>query len=142
MIRLEKVTPENWRYDLKVAESQKNYVSDSMRLLARAYAYRNYNSVALVIYNDDTPVGMALYYDIQEAYDFSQLFIDRNYQHKGYGENAARQIIARMKAEHRYEKILLCYIEGNEAALSLYKKLGFTHTGEKDGDEIVMELAI
>ena len=142
MIRLEEVTPENWRYDLKVAESQKNYVSDSMRLLARAYAYRNYNSVALVIYNDDIPVGMALYYDIEGAYDFSQLFIDENYQHRGYGEDAARQIIARMKAEHRYGRILLCYIEGDEAALSLYKKLGFKHTGERDGDEIVMELTI
>ncbi|MCD7834518.1 MAG: GNAT family N-acetyltransferase, partial [Lachnospiraceae bacterium] len=118
MIRLEEISPENWRYDLKVKESQQSYVSDGMRLLARAYAYRNYNSVALVIFNDDTPVGMALYYDIQEAYDFSQLFIDKNYQRMGYGEDAARQIIERMRAEHRYEKILLCYIEGNEAALS------------------------
>ncbi|MCD8398681.1 MAG: GNAT family N-acetyltransferase [Lachnospiraceae bacterium] len=142
MIRLEEISPENWRYDLRVEESQQGYVSDSMRLLARAYAYRNYNSVALVIFNDNTPIGMALYYDIQEAYDFSQLFIDRNYQHMGYGEDAARQIIERMKAEHRYEKIMLCYIEGNEAALSLYSKLGFTHTGERDGNEIVMELCI
>lgn len=142
MIRLEEISPENWRYDLRVEKSQQSYVSDGMRLLARAYAYRNYNSVALVIFNDDTPVGMALYYDIQEAYDFSQLFIDRKYQRMGYGEDAARQIIERMKAEHRHEKILLCYIEGNEAALSLYRKLGFVHTGERDGNEIVMELCI
>ncbi len=142
MIRLEEISPENWRYDLKVDESQKGYVSDGMGLLARAYAYRNYNSVALVIFNDDTPVGMALYYDIQEAYDFSQLFIDRNYQRRGYGEEAARQVIERMKAEHRYRRILLCYIEGNEAATSLYRKLGFVHTGERDGNEIVMELRI
>ena len=121
MIRLEEITPENWRYDLRVKESQKNYVSDGMRLLARAYAYRNYNSVALIIYSDDTPVGMALYYDTSGAYDFSQLFIDRNYQRMGYGEKAARQIIERMKAEHRFEKILLCYIEGNEPALSFVR---------------------
>ncbi len=30
-------------------------------------------------------------------------------------------MIARTKADHRYGRILLCYIKGDEAALSLYK---------------------
>ena len=40
MIRLETVTPDNWRTGLKVSEKQKKFVSDDMKLLARAYAYR------------------------------------------------------------------------------------------------------
>ena len=82
MIKLVTIDPDNWRLGLKVSETQKRYVSDSMKLLARAYAYRNSRSNAFVIYNDSNPVGMALYYDCDEvnAYDFSQLFIDERYQ--------------------------------------------------------------
>lgn len=66
MIHLEAITEENWREDLSVAESQRRYVSDPMRLLARAYAYREKRSCACMIYDDDRPVGMALYYDCPE----------------------------------------------------------------------------
>jgi diamine N-acetyltransferase len=85
MIHLKEVSPDNWKLDLAVREDQTAYVSDSNRLLARAWAYRNHRSNAYVIYNDDTAVGMALYYDYEEGlvYDFSQLFIDRRYDTKG-----------------------------------------------------------
>lgn len=141
MIRLETVGPENWREDLKVSEPQKRFVSDAMKLLARAYAYREHGSRAYVIYDGDVPVGMALYYDCEElgAYNFSQLFIDERYQGKGFGTKASQQILERMKADGRYDKVVLCYIDGNEAAKSMYEKMGFSLTGERDGDEIVME---
>lgn len=144
MIRLEEITPENWRLGLKVAESQKHYVSDDMRLLARAFAYRNFRSVAFVIYDDECPVGMALYYDCEpmDAYDFSQLFIDERHQGKGYGTEATKQILEKMKADGKYKKVVLCYIEGNEAARKLYEKVGFRLTGDRDEDEIIMELEL
>ena len=140
-VRLEEIDPENWRLGLKVLEAQKNYVSDSAELLARAYAYRKSRSNALVIYNDDIPVGMALYYDLDEmnAYDFSQLFIDERYQRKGFGIEAARQIIEMMERDGKFDKVVLCYIDGNEAAKNLYEKLGFNLTGECDENEIIME---
>lgn len=141
MIRLENVNPENWRLGLKVSEKQKSFVSDDMRLLARAYAYRASGSRAFVVYSDETPVGMALYYDCEElgAYDFSQLFIDERYQGRGYGIEAARLIIDMMINDGRFDKVILCYIEGNEAARNMYEKLGFHLTGEQDEDEIIME---
>ncbi len=141
MIKLIAVNPDNWRLGLKVSETQKSFVSDSMKLLARAYAYRNSRSNAFVIYNDTTPVGMALYYDCEEinAYDFSQLFIDERYQGNGFGIEAARQILELMKSDGKYDKVVLCYIDGNEAARNMYEKLGFRLTGEYDGNEIVME---
>ena len=140
MIRLKDVGPDNWREGLKVSSEQKTYVSDDMRLLARAYAYRNQRSYACVIYNDDTPVGMALYYDCDEleAYDFSQIFIDERFQGHGYGKAAAKLILDRMKKDGKYSEVVLCYIEGNEAARKMYDELGFYPTGESDGDEIVM----
>lgn len=141
MVRLESINPDNWRLGLKVSESQKNYVSDSMALLARAYAYRNHRSNAVVIYNDSEPIGMALYYDCEEinAFDLSQFFIDERYQHKGFGLLAAKLIIDTMKADGKYNKVVLCFIEGNIAAKKMYEKLGFILTGERDGNEIVME---
>ncbi len=143
MIKLEEVTPYNWRLDLKVAKHQKSYVSDTMKLLARAYAYREYRSKAVVVYNDEVPVGMALYYDCEElqAYDFSQLFIDERYQGNGYGYEATERILKLLKDDGKYNKVILCYIEGNQAAFSLYKKCGFMLTGDRDGDEIIMELS-
>lgn len=141
MIRLATIDPDNWRLGLKVAESQKGYVADSAGILARAYAYRNSRSAAYIIYDDELPVGMALYYDCDELniYDLSQFFIDERYQGKGYGIEAARQILELMKSDGKYDKVTVCYIEGNEAAKNMYEKLGFYLTGERDGEEIMME---
>ena len=112
--------------------------------LARAYAYREDRSQAFVIYNDDLPVGMAMYHDLDDwkAYDFSQFFIDQRYQGKGFGHEAAAQILQMMKEDGQYDKVVLCYIDGDDAARKLYEKLGFIHTGEADGDEIIMELRL
>lgn len=141
MVHLEPINAENWREELSVSEGQRRYVSDPMRLLARAYAYRENRSRAFLILDDETPVGMTLFYDCPalDAYDFSQLFIDQRYQGRGLGEAAARLVLDRMRRERTYEKAVLCYIEGNEPARRLYEKLGFSPTGEQDGDEIVME---
>ena len=144
MIRLETVNPDNWRLRLKVSDAQKSFVADSATILARAYAYRESRSKAYVIYNDTLPVGMALYYDCAElnAYDLSQLFIDERYQGNGFGIEATKQILDKMKSDSKYDKVILCYIDGNEAAKNMYEKLGFTLTGDRDEDEIIMEKAL
>ena len=144
MIHLETITPENWRLGLSVQDDQRRFVSDSAGILARAYAYRENRSQAFVVYNNDLPIGMAMYHDLDDrkAYDFSQFFIDQRYQGNGFGCEAATQIIQMMKDDGKYDKVVLCYIEGDDAARKLYEKLGFKHTGEADGDEIIMELIL
>ena len=144
MIWLEPVGPDNWRLGLAVSEAQQRFVSSDMRLLARAYAYRERGSRAFVVRDGEIPVGMVLYHDCVElgAYDFSQLFIDARYQGRGFGRRAAQLVLEQMEAEGRFDKVVLCYIEGNDAARKLYSGLGFTHTGQRAGDEIIMEKAI
>ena len=144
MIRLETVNPDNWRLRLKVSDAQKSFVADSATILERAYAYRESRSKAYVIYNDTLPVGMALYYDCAElnAYDLSQLFIDERYQGNGFGIEATKQILDKMKSDSKYDKVMLCYIDGNEVAKNMYEKLGFKLTGDRDEDEIIMEKAL
>lgn len=143
MVCLVEITPDNWRLELSVAESQKTWVANPVALLARAYAYRHQNSRAFLVYNDETPVGMGLYYDCPEldSYDFSQLFIDQRYQGRGYGRAAVKLVLDEMQKESRYDRVVLCYIEGNNAARRLYEQFGFVKT-DRDGNEIVMEMPL
>lgn len=143
MLRLVEVDEGNWLTRLEVAPSQKAYVADKVTLLARAYAYRSCRSQAYFVYAGETPVGMAMYHDCEplNAYDFSQLFIDARYQGKGYGKAAAEMILQQMKQDGKYPKVVLCFIEGNEAARKLYEGFGFRVT-DQDEDEIIMELAL
>ena len=141
MIALKDIDSGNWRLGLQVAESQRKFVSSAPWLLARAYGYREYRPNAFVIYDEQTPVGMGLYYDCPnlEAYNFSQLFIDERYQGRGYGKESVRLVLDAMKKDGKYRKVVICYVEGNDAARNLYTKFGFVET-DRDGDEIVMEL--
>ena len=143
MVHLVDITPDNWRLKLQVSEAQKTYVAGSAVLLARAYAYREWRSCAFVVCDDETPVGMGLYYDFPErnAYDFSQFFIDERYQGKGYGKAAAKTALEAMKQDGKYDKTVLCYIEGDEAARRLYESIGFVEI-DRDEDEIIMELEL
>jgi diamine N-acetyltransferase len=142
MICLEPIGPDNWREELAVREDQKGFVSDPNRILARAYAHRRQRSQAKLILEDETPVGMVMYFDWPEAgqYVFSQLFIDQRYQGRGLGEQAARLTLDELRADGRFEKVCLCYVEGDDPARRLYEKLGFRPTGEVDGDEVIMAL--
>lgn len=84
-----------------------------------------------------------MYYDCPErnAYDFSQFFIDERYQGKGYGKAAAKAVLEAMKQDGKYDKTVLCYIEGDEAARRLYESIGFVEI-DRDEDEIIMELEL
>lgn len=128
---------------MKVAESQKTYVANSAVMLARAYAYREQRSRAFIIYDDEIPVGMGLYYDLpeMECYDFSQIFIDERYQGRGYGKAATRLVLDALKQDGKYNKVDLCYIEGNDAAKNLYEQFGFVEI-DCDGNEIILELKL
>ena len=140
MIRLEDIDENNWRTPLAVSEAQTRFVADGMKILARAYAYRNSRSRAFLILADETPVGMGLYYDCEElsAFIFSELLIDERYQRRGWGAMAVELVLREMQADGKYGKVILCYIEGNTVARDLYRSFGFRET-DRDGDEIIME---
>ena len=84
---------------------------------------------------------MGLYYDCPEldAHEFNQFFIDQRFQERGLGLAGAKLLLEEMRREGKYQKVILCCIQGNAAARGLYEKLGFAHTGRQCGDEIVTE---
>ena len=141
LIHLTDINEDNWRTPLQVTPGQKTFVSDRTAMLARAYAYRNSRSRAFLICDDETPVGMGLYYDCEplDAYDLSQIFIDERYQGKGYGRAATELILDCFRKDGKYSKVVLCYIEGNVSAKKMYESFGFVET-DRDGNEIGMEL--
>lgn len=143
MIRLEDIDEGNWRIPLSVSKAQEQFVASTTTILARAYAYRNARSQALLICEDETPVGMVLYHDEDSlgAYIFSEIMIDERFQCKGYGRTATRLVLDRMKEDGKYHRVVLCYIEGNDAAKKLYENLGFVEI-DRDEEEIIMELIL
>lgn len=143
MIHVEDINVENWRTPLNVSKAQELYVANTTTILARAYAYRNARSKAFLIYDDKTPVGMGLYHDEESlnGYIFSELLIDERFQSKGYGKAATKIVLDCMKNDGKYNKVFLCYIEGNDAAKALYEKFGFIEI-DRDGNEIIMECTL
>lgn len=144
-MKLIPISPDNWRLDLAVSAQQVGHVAPPERILARAYAYRQYQSQALVITVSDKPIGMLLYHDLPEAkaYDLSQFFIDQRYQGQGYGKEAMTLLLERLKREGRYEQVMLCYTKGNQAARNFYRHFGFEILPfQEDDEEIVMTLSL
>lgn len=139
------INPENWRIfnALKVKDEQKDFVASNLTMLARAFAYRDYNSKVHAIYNEDEPIGMLMQNEYSENGKLSclltEFMIAEQYQGKGYGKAALQLWISMIKNENKYDSIILCYKEGDEIARNLYLNMGFCHTGEVDEDEILME---
>ncbi len=81
-----------------------------------------------------------MYHDCEpDAYIFSELLIDKQFQGQGYGKAATKLVLECMKKDGKYNKAILCYIEGNSVAKKLYESFGFTEI-DRDEDEIIMEL--
>lgn len=143
-LSLTPIDGDNWRVRLSVREDQRHYVSDTANILARAYALREQRSVALHITLDDTPIGMLMYHDWEEGecYVLSQFFIDQRWQGQGYGYAAMQLLLDEFRRDGRWNKVDLCYCEGDEPAMKLYEKCGFIHTGEVDEGEVIMRLEL
>lgn len=84
---------------------------------------------------------MVIYdYDLEE-YNIWHMMIDRECQHKGYGQMAMEECLSYIKTKPFGPscKVVLTCNKDNLEALHLYKKFGFSKTGNTDEDE--MELA-
>ena len=150
-IRLEEVN--YWNYDdlidLKVKESQKEYVASNIYSLAEAYATvaSKGNALPFGIYLEDKPIGFLMigyYPDLEYArkafgedeeipdyvpgsYLVWRFMIDQEYQGKGYGREAFRLALEYIKTRPcgSAEYCWLSYEPENEVAGKLYRSFGF-----------------
>ncbi len=144
-IRLEPITEGNYieAFHLQLAEGQEKFVSHPIRSLVQAYIYRN-QCQPFGIYSGEKMVGyvMVIYdYDIPE-YDIWHMMIDRTYQGCGYAQNALNKCLEYigMKPFGDSNRVVLTCSKENSAALHIYKKAGFSFTGQQDEEELEMVL--
>jgi len=168
MIELKEITWENSDtvMKLKVAESQKNFVSDNMYSLAQAYCSLKEDKhpfTALAIANGEETVGFLMYEycppesereDIEEDddeyfqaapyYHLFRYMIGEQYQDKGYGRIAMERLIDHMKTRPQgpADAIFICYCPPNVVAKKFYESFGFVDTGQVVDGEYITRLPI
>ena len=146
-ITLRKIDESNFldAFALKLGEGQEAFVSHPIRSLAQAYVYYS-QCTPFGIYHAENMVGyvMVIYdYDLEE-YNIWHMMIDEKYQRKGYGRAAMEQCltyIAQKPFGVSNRVVLTCNRE-NPNAIGLYKKLGFSETGNEDGEEVELSLLL
>lgn len=141
-ISLRLVTAENWHdvARLNVDDAQKDFVATNSYSLAQA-AYEPGNT-PVAAYADEDLVGFALYTHEpwHGEYGIIRLMIDKRFQGKGYGRQAALAVIDRIRALPGAHSAILNVVKTNSGALRLYQSLGFVIEREED-DLLWMRLA-
>ncbi len=137
MIHLVDVTEENWLdiIKLQVDEKQQKYLDRPTGIIARGYIYRNCNARVFGIMDDTQMIGVALVRDFTDEplnYDLQQFMIDRQFQNKGYGTEALRQILNLLKQEGRFDGVEVCVNHEDASAIHVYEKVGFIDSGYID----------
>lgn len=74
----------------------------------------------------------------EDRYWLWQFTVDKSYQNKGYGTKAMEIIVEQFRRKS-VPVITLSTKPGNDNALRLYKKFGFTLTDETNGDEVILK---
>jgi diamine N-acetyltransferase len=143
-VTLREITAETLRSVLKleVAEEQKRFVASNAVSIAQAHFSEH--AWFRAIYADDTPVGFVMLYLNQDKplYGVWRFMVDEDHQRKGYGSKAMRQVIEYVKSLPKAEELLVSYAPGEGDPSPFYKKCGFVETGEWEGGEKVMKLAL
>ena len=122
---------------LSVAPEQRGFLDTAEGILARGYLYRRENARVWAIEADGTVIGLALVKDMDEepaCYDLQQFMLDARHQGRGFGSEALRLILARLKAEGKYGCVEVCVKRSDLPALRLYERAGFADTGYIDPD--------
>ena len=132
-------------WSLSVSPDQSEQVADNIKILARAFVYRNFKPVVYGIEENNKPVGLVFYRNLhlndEKVKYLDQFMIDKKYQHKGFGTLVVKKLIDILKNE-KVKQLYLCYIDGHNDVLKFYEKLGFQKTGNNDEDEIQLVLDI
>ena len=142
-IQLKEINDENWEkcIDLKVFKEQNGYVPSNAYSIAQSKFMNNMYMFA--IYNDECMVGFASYIlDDDGDMNIARLMIDKNYQGKGYGKLALKEVIELIKSNFDNKEVWISIHPKNIIAVKLYNGVGFkvTETGFESEDEIFLKL--
>lgn len=145
MVELREITKDNLEQvlALRIADSQKNFVSSTAHSLAQAWVYKD-TAFPFSIYADGEMVGFVMlgYYEIKKQYTLWKFLIDERYQCRGYGRSALKLAIKYLIDKFNVTEIFTGVAFGNDVAKALYRSMGFEETGEADDFQLEMRLDV
>lgn len=149
-VTLREVTAETVRRicDLRVAPDQESFVAPNATSIAEAHF--SPRAWFRAIYADDTPVGFVMLEepdptaaDPPDTVPYLwRLMIAADGQRRGFGRRALDLVLDDVRTRHQATALLTSCVPGDGSPCAFYRTLGFVETGEIDGGEIVMRLAL
>ena len=135
-----------WTYTANSA--QKQFVASNAFSLAQALFspeawYR-------AIYFGDEPVGFVMLEDESlrpqppevPAIGVWRFMIDARFQGQGIGKAALLKVIEQVRSKGLFKTLQLSYVPGPGCPEPFYLSIGFRHTGEIEGNEVVLEIPL
>lgn len=131
---------------LQIRKEQTGYIESVEQCLKEADRLRLWHPVG--IYDADMLVGFAMY-GLFPAIPRGRLWLDRllidaRFQAMGYGKAALAGLLQHLSASYpRHKTVYLSVVQGNDAAIGLYRQFGFVFNGKKDihGEDIMVRTA-
>lgn len=134
---------------LRVHPGQERFVASVARSLEQAAATPEAEPWYRAVYSAEGPVGFVMLSwnvppgrpGIIGPYFLWRLLIDGRYQGRGFGRAVLSQVVDLVRADGATE-LFTSYQPGEGEPGPFYLGLGFQPTGEMDGEEIVLRLAV
>lgn len=117
---------------ISLKNGQEGFIETVAECLEEAARYPEWYPVA--IYHEEELIGFAMYgsFGVNKDTWIDRIMIDKNYQGKGFGKQAMKQLIEIVSKEYDVKTIYLSIIEENKVAHQLYKSIGFEFINERD----------
>lgn len=110
---------------IKLDEFQNKLVPERKRFGFNSLAGLEKLEIVLMIYDNDKPIASAALKPSNENIaEIARIFVEEKYRGKGLAKELISKIIEYAKAKG-YKKLVLDTWKNSDAAISLYKKLGF-----------------
>jgi diamine N-acetyltransferase len=143
-IKLREIDRSSWEAccNLELADGQYDFVAPNTYSLALA-AYEP-DVYPMGIWRDGVMVGFIMYDFDSEigSWEMCRLMVDKKYQRQGIGEAAVKKLLQLVRAKHGPVMFSTSAEPENEAAITLYEKLGFKKNGRIVYGEVMLELQL
>ena len=105
--------------------------------------YKEYSDL-VGLYLNDKIIGLVVMTNkpLNDKYSFTDLIIDEDYQHKGYGKQATNKIVEHFKKMNESKIIKIEVFSENTIAIKCYEKCGFRITKKCDWNNCFVEMEI
>lgn len=143
MISLRSINADNYIECLNLSVDIENtdFVDTVAWSLAEAWVYYK-DSHPYAIYNDDEIIGYVLMNTGDEHYEIINFLIDKRFQNKGFGTQAAKLCVDYLVKEYSATKISLPIHPENKLAQKLWEGLGFKKSNAIEDGYVFMRLEL